>query len=664
MPAPAAFDSLLVANRGEIALRVFRTARALGLRTVAVHSEADAGAPHVRLADDAVCLGSGPAAASYLNAAAILAAARATGAQAVHPGYGFLSENADFAQAVIEAGLVWVGPPPAAIAAMGDKAAARQRMAAAGVPVVPGYDGTDQSDARLAAEAARIGWPVMVKAAAGGGGRGLRRVAGPEALAEALARARAEAEGAFGDGRLILERALDGARHVEVQVAADAHGACLHLGERDCSVQRRHQKLIEEAPAPGLTPMLREALGAAAVAAARAVGYVGLGTVEFLLAPDGAFHFLEMNTRLQVEHPVTEAVTGLDLVALQLAVARGAPLPLTQDELRLSGHAIEARLYAEDPAQDYRPVAGRLALWRAPEGAGLRTDAGIETGSEVPPFYDALLAKIVAHGPDRATARQRLAAALEDTAALGLPTNRALLAAILAHPEFVAGGADTGLMARAFPAGLPAAAPGPEDWALAAAVWLTAEQRAAAASAGVGAHLWGFASDGAARSFLDLACNGAVMRLEARPLGALGWQVTADGTTSRILWHDWAEGRARGTVGGRGVALSWVREGERLHLAQARSDLTFARHRPWQAAAAAAAADRVVAPMPGLVAALPVAAGARVARGQVVAVLEAMKMQHPLAAPRDGLVAAVPVAPGAQVAAGALLVELAPETAR
>ncbi|MEZ5714894.1 MAG: biotin carboxylase N-terminal domain-containing protein [Paracoccaceae bacterium] len=458
----AAFDTILIANRGEIACRVIRTAQAMGLRCIAVYSEADEDAPHVDLADAAVLLGPAPAADSYLNAERLIEACRISGAQAVHPGYGFLSENADFARACASAGLIFVGPPPGAIELMGSKRQSKLAMIAAGVPCVPGYQGGDQSDDRLIDEAGRIGFPLMVKASAGGGGKGMRLVSAPDALPAALARARSEAFKSFGSDELILERALANPRHVEIQIFADSHGNAVHLGERDCSVQRRHQKVIEEAPSPAVTPELRAEMGAAAVAAARACGYCGAGTVEFLLGSDGAFHFLEMNTRLQVEHPVTEMVTGLDLVEWQLRVAAGEPLPLAQDDIRLDGWAMEARLYAEDPGQGFLPQTGRVLSWQPAQGPGVRVDAGIREGQEIGPHYDPMLAKIVAHGRTRDEARLRLARAVEDTVLLGVTGNKAFLAAILRHDEFVAARADTGFLGRAF-AGNPTLSDAPPE---------------------------------------------------------------------------------------------------------------------------------------------------------------------------------------------------------
>jgi 3-methylcrotonyl-CoA carboxylase alpha subunit len=440
------FRKLLIANRGEIAVRVARTAHAMGIATAAVYSDADAGALHVRACGEAWPIGPAEPAASYLNVAALVDAARRAGADAVHPGYGFLSQNGDFADAVRDAGLVFVGPPGDVHRRMGDKQGARRLMAAAGVPVVPGYDGDDQQDATLAGEAARIGWPVMIKPSRGGGGKGMRVVNAAGELAAALAASRREARAAFGDERMVLERFVERPRHVEVQVLADAYGATLHLFERECSIQRRHQKVVEETPSPALTPELRQRLCEAGVAAARAAGYVNAGTVEFLLDPEGRFHFLEMNTRLQVEHPVTEAVLGLDLVRLQLEVAAGRPLPMRQDELAPRGHALECRLYAEDPARDDLPSAGRVWLAAFPDGPQLRVDAGVATGSEVSVHYDPLLAKLVAWGADRRASIETMSAALERTVVLGIRTNLARLRSIVAHPEFAAGALHTGFI--------------------------------------------------------------------------------------------------------------------------------------------------------------------------------------------------------------------------
>ncbi|HCH61177.1 MAG TPA: hypothetical protein DFR83_00135, partial [Deltaproteobacteria bacterium] len=464
------WDTLLVANRGEIAVRVMRTAKALGLRTVAVFSDADADAPHVAMADVAVRIGPAAVAESYLDPARILAAAEATGAEAIHPGYGFLSENADFAAAVADAGLVWVGPPASAIAAMGDKAAAKERMRAAGVPVVPGFEGDDPTDEQLIEAAASVGYPLLVKATAGGGGRGMRIVRRPDDLSDALRSARAEAGAAFGSGRLLLERLVEGARHVEVQVFADTWGNTIHLGERDCSVQRRNQKVVEEAPSPAVDAALRGQMGQAACDAAAAVGYVGAGTVELLLGPDGAFYFLEMNTRLQVEHPVTEMVTGLDLVELQLRVALGEPLGTSQSDVHLSGHSIEVRLYAEDPSQGYLPQPGPYAAWVPP--AAIRVDHGLSASGTISAHYDPMVAKLIATGPDRNTARRKLLRALEDTVFFGGATNRDLLLRILVDADFVEGAVHTRWL-DGRPELAEAVEAHPLSRVLAAAVWLT-----------------------------------------------------------------------------------------------------------------------------------------------------------------------------------------------
>ncbi len=443
------FSRILIANRGEIACRVIRTARRMGIDTVAIYSEADEGAMHVAMADEARLIGPAPPRESYLNIDRVVAAARDSGAEAMHPGYGFLSENAEFAEACAAAGIVFIGPSPDAIRAMGSKAAAKALMEAHGVPVVPGYHGADQDDSLLLAEAEGIGFPVIIKASAGGGGRGMRVVADAGEFARALDGARREAKGAFGDDTMLIERYLERPRHIEVQIFGDSHGNIVHLFERDCSIQRRHQKIVEEAPAPGLTQERRLYIGEAAVAAARAVDYVGAGTVEFI-AEDGAerFYFMEMNTRLQVEHPVTEAVTGLDLVEWQFRIAAGERLPLRQEEIALSGHAIEVRLYAENPARGFLPATGTLHRLHWPQGEAIRVDTGVRPGDTVTPFYDPMIAKIIAHGSDRATARARLARALADTALLGVATNLGFLARIVADADFAAGAVDTGFIER------------------------------------------------------------------------------------------------------------------------------------------------------------------------------------------------------------------------
>src|SRR3954467_10008306 len=435
------FFKVLVANRGEIALRIMRTARRLGYGVVAVYSDADADAIHVREADQAVRIGEAPSAQSYLNIGAIIAAAKSSGADAVHPGYGFLAENENFAQSCRDAGLVFIGPSPEAIKAMGNKAGAKIIMQAAGVPCVPGYQGADQSDAAMLAEAQKVGFPVMIKAVAGGGGRGMRLAPDAAAFPDLLRSARSEAQGAFGDPSVILERAIVNPRHIEIQVFGDRYGHAVHLGERDCSVQRRHQKLIEEAPSPKVTPKLRARMGAVAVAAVKSIGFEGAGTLEFLLDASGEFYFMEMNTRLQVEHPVTEAITGLDLVELQLRVASGEPLGLVQEDIKFSGHAIEVRLCSEDAGHDFMPQSGNMALWQMPDG--IRVEHALQSGSEIPPFYDSMIAKIISHGATRDEARGRLIVGLEQVAAFGVTTNPGFLIPCLRHPGFAKGEATT-----------------------------------------------------------------------------------------------------------------------------------------------------------------------------------------------------------------------------
>ncbi|MFC3228971.1 acetyl/propionyl/methylcrotonyl-CoA carboxylase subunit alpha [Marinibaculum pumilum] len=664
-----AFDSILVANRGEIASRVIRTARALGYRTIAVHSEADAGAPHVALADHAVCIGPPPAPQSYLAIDRIVAAARETGAGAVHPGYGFLAENAAFARACAEAGLVFIGPGADAIELMGNKAAAKRRMIEAGVPCVPGYQGAAQDDATLAAEAERIGFPLMVKAAAGGGGRGMRLVEDAGGLANALRSARSEAQNAFGSGELILEKAILRPRHVELQVFADAHGTVLHLGERDCSVQRRHQKVVEEAPCPVMTPELRNAMGAAAVEAARSIDYRGAGTVEFLLGEDGAFYFLEMNTRLQVEHPVTEMVTGLDLVALQIRVAAGEPLGLTQEQVALRGHAIEVRLYAEDPAQDFLPATGRVAFWQAAEGDGLRTDAGIETGTDIPPYYDPMLAKLIAWGPDRETARRRLLRSLKDTILFGATSNRAFLIRILEQGSFARGEATTAFIAETFgDEGYREAPPTLREAAIAAVLQFRAERDAALArSLAVTPALLDWASGGSLSTRYVYETEGAAevdpIDLLVRPLGRDGYAIRQDGGADAELRIDVAatDGhRARLSVDGDRQDVNVHHPGPgRVELSLEGRSFRFRNRLAFAAAAAdAAGGGRVTAPMHGALIEVLVKPGDQVSAGTRLAVLEAMKMQHEILAQIDGTVQEVLAAAGAQVAADELLIEI------
>jgi geranyl-CoA carboxylase alpha subunit len=654
------FSKILIANRGEIACRVIRTAKALGYRTVAVFSDADAPALHVRQADEAVRIGPPPAQESYLNGKALLTAAKIVGADAVHPGYGFLSENAAFARACTEAGFVFIGPPAAAIEAMGNKARAKALMEDAGVPCAPGYRGSDQSDERFLAEGRGLGFPLMVKAAAGGGGRGMRFVVNEEDLANALKRARSEAANAFGSDELILERAVADARHIEFQVFADQHDNVIHLGERDCSIQRRHQKVIEETPSPIVSPELRARMGAAAVAAARTINYVGAGTVEFLLDTAGNFYFLEMNTRLQVEHPVTEAVTGLDLVAWQLRVAAGEKLPLSQDQVQARGHAIEARLYAEDPYRNFLPQSGTLVDWRPASGEGVRVDHGLQPGAVISPFYDPMLAKVIAHGETREEARRRLVAALEDTIAFGLNTNRNFLVAVLRHPAFVAGEATTSFIDRYFPAASDAMRrPNLDLRTVALAAILLFEARKFGAD---GAQAQPWSSTGMASWPLRLTVGNAqqeaivAVLAKDRYLIALGKDMVEVSIESRQA------GAVRFTAQGIQQTARFALHDGMLHL-DVNGLVAAVRETTHEAGAAERreGSARLLAPMNGAIIGVLAKPGDRVAKGQRIVVLEAMKMQHEISAERDGTIARILVKPGDQVTTRQLLVELMPE---
>ncbi|MGE0253695.1 MAG: biotin carboxylase N-terminal domain-containing protein [Alphaproteobacteria bacterium] len=664
------FRTVLIANRGEIACRIARTARRMGLRTVAVHSDADAGAMHVAACDTAVRIGPAPVRESYLSIPAILAAARASGAEAIHPGYGFLSENADFADAVAAAGLVLVGPPAAAMRAMGDKSRAKALMEKAGVPLVPGFHADGADPTRLAAEAARIGFPVLIKASAGGGGRGMRVVHDAGKFLEALAGAQREAENAFGDGRVLLERWVERARHIEVQVFADTLGEVIHLFERDCSLQRRHQKVIEEAPAPGLTPAQRAALGEAAVAAARAVSYVGAGTVEFLAEADDPsnFFFMEMNTRLQVEHPVTEFVTGLDLVEWQFRVAAGERLPLRQADVKLAGHAIEARLYAEDPQRGFLPSSGYLAHLAWPEARdGLRIDTGVRGGDTVAPFYDPMLAKVIFGGADREAAREGLAAALAATEVVGPQTNRAFLVACLRHADFAAARLDTRFIERHQADLLPPPAPAPDAALALATAWLAEDWAAAARrramAAGAPASPWaradGWRLNAPPQVGLTLLDGEREVAVTARPAGS-GWAIALDGAAAAAV-----DG-----VSVAGASVSATLDGVRRQASAVAHDGALVVHldgAAWRfvrkpelggGAGREAAAGSLSAPLSGKVVRVAVAAGDAVTRGQTLMVLEAMKMEHAIAAPADGRVADIHFAAGDQVAEGAELLRL------
>ncbi|MFD1664238.1 MULTISPECIES: acetyl/propionyl/methylcrotonyl-CoA carboxylase subunit alpha [Streptomyces] len=636
------FETVLVANRGEIAVRVIRTLRSMGVRSVAVYSDADADARHVREADTAVRIGPAPAAESYLSVERLLRAAARTGAQAVHPGYGFLAENAGFARACAEAGLVFIGPPADAIALMGDKIRAKETVQAAGVPVVPGSSGSGLTDAQLAEAARGIGMPVLLKPSAGGGGKGMRLVRDAGKLADEIAAARREARASFGDDTLLVERWIDRPRHIEIQVLADGHGNVVHLGERECSLQRRHQKIIEEAPSVLLDEATRAAMGEAAVQAARSCGYRGAGTVEFIVpgTDPSSYYFMEMNTRLQVEHPVTELVTGLDLVEWQLRVAAGEPLAFAQDDITLTGHAVEARLCAEDPARGFLPSGGTVLRLREPEGDGIRTDSGLSEGTEVGSLYDPMLSKVIAYGPDRASALRKLRAALAQTVTLGVQTNAGFLRRLLAHPAVVSGDMDTGLVEREADSLVSTEVP-EEVYEAAAAVRLDALRPR---------------GDGWTDPFSVPD----------------GWRL--GGTPKPAVFHlrvtDPVEHTPRGThtvtddsvsVTLDGVrhtfhrAADWLgRDGDAWHVRD---------HDPVAASltrAGQAGADSLTAPMPGTVTVVKVAVGDEVSAGQSLLVVEAMKMEHVISAPHAGTVTELDVAPGTTVAMDQVLAVIAP----
>ena len=656
------FSSVLVANRGEIACRVLRTAKAMGLKTVVVFSEADAGAPHVKMADQAVCIGPAPANESYLVIDKILEAAKATGAEAIHPGYGFLSENAAFAKACKKAGVVFLGPEPDAIDLMGDKAKSKRRMIKAGVPCVPGYQGEKQDDKTLIAASKDIGFPIMVKAAAGGGGRGMRFVSNAKALPDAIKDARSEAANAFGSDVLILERAVQQPRHVEIQVFADKHGNTIHLGERDCSVQRRHQKVLEEAPCPVMTPDLRAAMGTAAVKAAKDIGYVGAGTVEFMLEASGEFYFLEMNTRLQVEHPVTEMVTGLDLVALQIRVARGEPLGLTQDDIALTGHAIEARLYAEDPAADFLPATGPINLWAPASGDGIRFDSGIETGSEVSPFYDPMIAKVIAHGATREEARLKLINAIKDTAILGLKTNKRFLINALSRDSFINGGATTAFIAENFAEDdLKAPALTPEHAAIAAVIQYELScDRALNAALDVAPELRNWSSATKISVPYIYGQDDDAVQVLVTPIQSQQYSVFTDEQKMDVRICERSDNRATLDVDGTRVEAQFYS----CHEAQLELSVDGYSHTLSNAAMVMASAAEtlgdgsVIAPMHGALLEIFVKAGDVVSKGQRLAILEAMKMQHEILAEIDGTVSGIHVQSGTQVAADTLMIEI------
>nr|WSW59822.1 ATP-grasp domain-containing protein [Streptomyces sp. NBC_00998] len=680
------FSTVLVANRGEIAVRVIRTLRELGVRSVAVFSDADADARHVREADTAVRIGPAAAAESYLSVERLLDAARRTGAEAVHPGYGFLAENAAFAAACAEAGLAFIGPPASAISLMGDKIRAKQTVKAAGVPVVPGSSGSGLSDAELVAAAEEIGMPVLLKPSAGGGGKGMRLVRDAGLLGEEIAAARREARSSFGDDTLLVERWVDRPRHIEIQVLADAHGNVVHLGERECSLQRRHQKVIEEAPSVLLTPELRASMGAAAVEAARSCGYVGAGTVEFIV-PGGdpsSYYFMEMNTRLQVEHPVTELITGLDLVEQQLRVAAGAPLAFSQSDVTLTGHAIEARVCAEDPARGFLPSGGTVLALSEPSGGSVRTDSGLTAGVDTGSTYDPMLSKVIAYGPDRAAALRVLRGALADTVILGVQTNTGFLRRLLAHPDVVSGDLDTGLVERDLAGMLPEGVP-PEVYATAA---LLAQDGAAAAADG-----WVDPFGAASGWRLGGTPAWTVHHFRLPGQDPVTVRTRPSGTETELLLTDTGDDPAPSAIEAQGPGQSpgapargrivartaeyltveldgvthrfsqaatpegtWLgRDGDSWHVQD---------HDPVTAAlsgAGHAGADTLAAPMPGTVTVVKVAVGDRVVAGQSLLVVEAMKMEHVISAPHSGTVTELDVSPGTTVAMDQVLAVVTPD---
>jgi 3-methylcrotonyl-CoA carboxylase alpha subunit len=662
------FSSVLIANRGEIAVRIARTAKRLGLRTIAVYSEADAAALHVRVCDEAHCVGPPAPRESYLAIDRLIEMARRSGAQCVHPGYGFLSENADFAEACARAGLVFVGPPPAAIRAMGLKDRAKALMEKAGVPVVPGYHGDQQAEGFLKRKAYEIGYPVMIKAVAGGGGRGMRRVDKHADFDDALAAAQREAKSSFGDPRVLIEKYVETPRHVEIQVFADAGGRVIHLNERDCSLQRRHQKVIEEAPAPGMSAAVRAEMGRAAVEAARAVGYVGAGTVEFIAdgasgLRSGGFWFMEMNTRLQVEHPVTEAITGLDLVEWQFRIAAGEPLALSQDAVPLTGHAVEARIYAEDPDRGFLPSPGRIAVLELPAGIGIRVDAGVATGDAVPADYDPMIAKVIAHAATREQALDRLAAALGATIVVGPRVNTPFLKALVEHGEFRAGRFDTGFIDRHL-GELQSANPAAEAKAIAygVAVLLDLERQRIGRAGGDDEARPPGPGDKSRQEWRDpWSANDG---FSLGPPRAIPADIIVEGTArqAQVVWgpdgpHVTVDGisadRQAAHQPDRVIALAdgvvVVSGGRQRHVALKRYDTPDAGERGGD--------GKVTAPMNGKIVAVLVEAGQHVTKGARVAVMEAMKMEHSLTAPIDGIVSAAAAA-GAQVVEGATIVQI------
>lgn len=654
------FRKILIANRGEIALRVMRTCRTMGIATVAVYSDVDVNTPHVRFADEAVRLGAAPAKDSYLNMAKIIEAAQRTGADAIHPGYGFLSENAEFAESCAASGIVFIGPQPEAIRKMGLKSPARQLAVKAGAPVVPGYDGDDQSDAILRAEFLRIGFPVLIKASAGGGGKGMRVVRNESEIAEAIESARREAEKSFGNGALLLEKFVEQARHIEIQILGDRHGSLVHLFERDCSLQRRHQKIIEESPSPAVNDELRQAMGEAAVKIGRAIGYTNAGTVEFILSPSGEFYFIEVNTRLQVEHPVTEMITGLDLVKLQIEIAEGKPLPFAQNDLKIEGHAIEARLYTEDPINDFLPTTGKIHDWRAPEGIeGLRIDSGVESGSEIGIHYDPMLAKLIAHASDRQTAIRKLSYALRQLSVQGVQTNWEFLLRLIEHPSFAQGEIHTGFVGEHL-AELTSSANEQLNQASAVAAAFYMQQSWQSADAllvQIPAHYRN-------NPYRDPSIRLKIGEQEAE----ISWRQVAGGSLevkalgNKLIAEILAceQDRIRLAIDGIQRQFRMIRVDDRLYV---HSSLGVAvitqipRHPIPQSASQEGFAS---SPMPGVVLKILVSEGQQVAAGEALLILEAMKMEQTVRASFDGLIKTIKVTPGQVVSPGDELVQITP----
>ncbi len=650
------FNKVLIANRGEIAVRIIKSVRAAGYRSVSVYSEADSNAAHVALADEAVCIGPPSVSESYLASDKIIEAAKKTGADAIHPGYGFLSESAEFAQSCLDAGIVFIGPSPEAIGLMGNKRVAKKRMIDAGVPCIPGYQGEDQSDKTLMKEAESVGFPIMIKAAAGGGGRGMRLVENGASVEEALSSARSESLSAFGSDELILERAVVNGRHIEIQVVADGSGNVVYLGERDCSIQRRHQKVIEEAPSPFVDEALRQKMGEAAVNAAAACNYCGAGTVEFLVDEDGSFYFLEMNTRLQVEHPVTELVTGVDLVDWQLQIAAGKPLPLSQTEISLTGHAIEARLYAEDPAGGFIPQTGNIALWREAQGEGIRIDHGVVEGGDVSPYYDPMLAKVIAYGRDREEARRRVLRAIAETRLLGVTTNRPFLSQILSDERFVEGNVTTAFiddatMAEATRASQPTA----ENVSLAGALFATLNQPSR-----TGDRRWSNAD--AMDLHLSLSSVDAVNAVTIAFEGE-DFVVGIGEASHRVSLHCFGDGECVYTSNGVRRSAFYVLDDDQLFL-DAGGQVITVENTTYAPALSedGEGSGRIAATTEGLVVLVAVKPGDVVTKGQTLVTIEAMKMEHRLTADVDGTVSNVPAVEGTQVKKGQLMAEIEVES--